>query len=140
MRRIALAVALAAATPALADTLIDNVDGLSVDTKGNIERLTGLVIDNDGKIAQVLHRGDKRPARTDYLVDGKGRVLMPGLIDAHAHIMEIGLASLTLDLSTTKSLAEAQAKIAAFAAAHPERPWIIGRGWNQETWKLGRFP
>ncbi len=142
MRRIAFAaiLALAASSPALADTLIDNVDGLTIDAKGGIERLTGLVIDNDGKITQVLHRGDKRPARTDYLVDGKGRVLMPGLIDAHAHVMDLGLATLTLDLSATTSLAEAQAKIAAYAAAHPDRQWIIGRGWNQEKWKLGRMP
>ncbi len=142
MRRIAIAatLALAASSPALADTLIDNVDGLTIDAKGGIERLTGLVIDNDGKITQVLHRGDKRPAQTDYLVDGKGRVLMPGLIDAHAHVMDLGLATLTLDLSATTSLAEAQAKIAAYAAAHPDRQWIIGRGWNQEKWKLGRMP
>ena len=65
---------------------------------------------------------------------------MPGLIDAHAHVMELGLATLTLDLSATRSLADAQARIAAFAAANPDRPWIIGRGWNQEVWKLGRFP
>ena len=142
MRRAAFAatLALATATPALADTMIDNVDGLTIDAKGGIERLTGLIIDNDGKITQVLHRGDKRPVRTDYLVDGKGRVLMPGLIDAHAHVMDLGLSSLVLDLSATTSLAEAQARIAAFADAHPDRPWIIGRGWNQEKWKLGRFP
>ena len=141
-RRLVLAqsLALAAASPALADTLVDNVDGITLDEKGKIERLTGLVIGSDGKIVQVLRRGDKRPARPDYLVDGKGRVLMPGLIDGHAHVISIGLAALTLDLSDTKSLAEAQARITAYAAAHPERPWIIGSGWNQETWKLGRFP
>jgi len=43
-------------------------------------------------------------------------------------------------LSETRSLGEAQAKIRAYAAAHPDRAWIIGRGWNQELWKLGRFP
>ena len=134
------AAALAAATPALADTLVDNVDGLTLDASDHVERLTGLLIGNDGRIIQVLHRGDKRPSRPDYLVDGKGQVLMPGLIDAHAHVVDLGLASLTLDLSATRSLAEAQARIAAYAAAHADRPWIIGRGWNQENWKLGRFP
>jgi predicted amidohydrolase YtcJ len=54
--------------------------------------------------------------------------------------MGLGLSLLSLDLSDTRSLAEAQAKIAAYAAEHPDRPWIIGRGWNQETWGLGRFP
>lgn len=134
------AAALLAASPALADTLVDNVDGITLDEKGQVERITGLVFDTQGKVVQLLHRGDKRPARPDYYIDGKGRVLMPGMIDSHVHVMSIGIAAMTLDLSGTKSLAEAQAAIAKFAAEHPERKWIIGRGWNQELWKLGRFP
>ena len=140
MRTAIAALALLAASPALADTLVDNVDGFTLDEKGNVERLTGLVIGNDGRVVQVLHRGDKRPARPDFAVDGKGRVLMPGLIDSHVHVMSVGIAAMSLDLSTTRSLAEAQARIAAYAAAHPDRQWIIGRGWNQEQWGLGRFP
>ncbi len=54
--------------------------------------------------------------------------------------MGLGFQSLQLDLSETNSLQEAQAKIAAFAAAHPSPRWIVGRGWNQERWNLGRFP
>ncbi len=134
------AAALLVAAPALADTLVDNVDGITLDEKGQVERITGLVFDAQGKVVQLLHRGDKRLARPDYYIDGKGRVLMPGMIDAHVHVMSIGFAAMTLDLSGTKSLAEAQAAIAKFAAEHPERKWIIGRGWNQELWKLGRFP
>jgi predicted amidohydrolase YtcJ len=45
-----------------------------------------------------------------------------------------------LDLSATTSLEDALATIKAFAEANPGRPWIIGRGWNQEKWGLGRFP
>lgn len=127
-------------SPALADTLVDNVEGLTIDDTGGLDRFTGLVIGDDGRIRQVLHRGDKRPERPDYKIDGKGQVLMPGMIDSHLHVMSIGFAALTLDLSETKSLAEAQARIAAYAAAHPDRGWIIGRGWNQELWGLGRFP
>ncbi len=140
MRRLLLAVLLASTSPAMADTLFDNVDGVTLDAKGGIEHFTGLLVGDDGRIEQVYHRGDKRPAKIDYLVDGKNRVLMPGLIDSHVHLMGIGFAALTLDLSETKSLAEALAKISAYAAAHPDRPWVIGRGWNQELWGLGRFP
>jgi predicted amidohydrolase YtcJ len=131
---------LASSSPAIADTLIDNVDGFTLDANGGIERLTGLVIGSDGRVVQVLHRGDKRPARVDYFVDGKGRILMPGLIDSHVHLSELGFSALTLDLSQARTLAEAQARITAYAAAHPDRPWIIGRGWNQERWGLGRLP
>jgi predicted amidohydrolase YtcJ len=139
IRCVILAGALLLPVPALADTLIDNVNGISVDRAGHVSRFAALVIDDHGRIAQVLSRYDK-PPRTDYKVDGKGRTLMPGMIDAHLHVMELGLSLLTLDLSGTKSLAEAQAKIAEYAKSHPDAPWIVGRGWNQETWQLGRFP
>lgn len=127
------------AAPAWADTLVDNVQGITIGEDGEIERFVGLWIDDDGTIKQVLQRGDKRPV-TDYLYDGKGQYVIPGLIDSHLHVMGIGFGALTLDLQDTTSLEDAQAKIAAYAAANPERRWIIGRGWNQEKWGLGRFP
>src|SRR3546814_11180362 len=54
--------------------------------------------------------------------------------------MGLRFSLMTLDLSDTTSLAEAQAAIKKYAADNPETPWIIGRGWNQEKWGLGRFP
>jgi len=126
--------------PALADTLVDNVNGQTIGEDGRVETFTGLLIANDGRIAAVYHRGDKRPGKVDYKVDGRGRILLPGMIDAHLHVMELGFSALTLDLSSTKSLAEAQAAIRVYVAAHPDRPWIVGSGWNQESWGLGRFP
>lgn len=152
--RAALAVALAvwmAAAPALArkkpaevpatpGTLIDNVDGLTPDGKGGIERFDALLIGPDGRIAAVYHRGEARPQRATYRLDGKARVLVPGMIDAHGHVMATGFAKMTLDLSATRSLDEALARIAAWTAAHPDAPWILGSGWNQETWGLGRMP
>ncbi len=139
----AAVVALAAsaiAASAHADTLVDNVDGLTIGTEGNVERFNGLLIGDDGRIEQIFRRGDKRPGKVDYLVDGKGRVLMPGLVDSHVRIMELGLSTLTLDISSARSLAEAQGRMAAWAAAHPDKPWIIGRGWSLAALGLGRFP
>lgn len=131
--------ALAMATPALADTLVDNVDGVTIDESGKVKRFNGLVFDDNGTITQVLTRSDKRP-QVDYRLDAEGRVMLPGMIDAHVHVMDMGFAALTLDLSGTTSLEDALGKIKAFAEANPGRPWIIGRGWNQEKWGLGRFP
>ena len=129
----------ALAAPALADTLVDNVQGITIDEEGKIKRFTGLVFDDDGVITQVLERGDARP-EADFGVDGKGQVMLPGMIDAHVHVMDLGFGQLTLDLSDTTSLEEALAKIRRFAEENPARPWILGRGWNQEKWGLGRFP
>jgi predicted RNA-binding protein with RPS1 domain len=130
---------LALAVPALADTLVDNVDGVTIGEDGKVKRFTGLVFDEDGKVVAVLARGEARP-KVDYRLDGKGRVLIPGMIDAHVHVMDIGFGALTLDLSETTSLEDALAKIKALAQDNPGRPWILGRGWNQEKWGLGRFP
>ncbi len=143
--RAVLAAMLLSASPALADTLVDNVAGETVTADGRVENFTAFRFSDDGTILAVYHKGDKLP-RAQYRVDGKGRVLLPGLIDAHLHLLQLGFAALTLDLSETKSLAEAQARIRDYAAAHPDRPWIIGRGWNQEIWGLkdsagnSRFP
>jgi predicted amidohydrolase YtcJ len=127
------------ATPALADVLVDNVKGYSIGADGRLVRFAAMLVGDDGKVERLYQRGDK-PQRTRYRVDGKGRTLLPGLIDAHGHFMALGLGALQLDLSDTKSLQEAQARIAAYAAANPTPRWIVGRGWNQETWGLGRFP
>lgn len=128
------------AAPALADTLVDNVQGITIGTDGKLDRFDALVIADDGRISAVLKQGDPRPKGIDYRVDGEGRVMLPGMIDAHLHVMGVGFGELTLDLSQTASLEEALQEIAEFARANPSRPWILGRGWNQEKWSLGRFP
>jgi hypothetical protein len=120
---------------AYADTLVDNLDGTTLDAQGNAVHFTGLVIGADGRIVQVLHRGEKRPARVDFAVNENGRYAIPGFVDAHAHVMEMGFAALTLDLSGAKSLGEAQGRLAAYAAAHPDRGWLVGRGWNAQHWQ-----
>eukprot|EP01013_Petalomonas_cantuscygni_P043094 TRINITY_DN7875_c0_g2_i1.p1 TRINITY_DN7875_c0_g2~~TRINITY_DN7875_c0_g2_i1.p1 ORF type:complete len:557 (+),score=91.89 TRINITY_DN7875_c0_g2_i1:891-2561(+) len=125
---------------AQADSLIENVNGITLDSEGKVVRFVAMLVDDDGKVKQLLNRKDKRPREVDFQFDGKGRTLIPGFFDAHGHVMGMGFGALTLDLSDSKTLAEALAKIARYAADNPGRPWIIGNGWNQEVWGLGRFP
>ncbi|WP_432201926.1 amidohydrolase [Erythrobacter sp. W53] len=131
---------LALPAPALADQLVENVEGVRIDEEGKVDRFNALWIGDDGRIKGVLDREDERPTDIDFQIDGKGRTLIPGLIDAHLHVMGVGFGALTLDLSDTTSLEEALAKIAEFARENSSRPWILGGGWNQEKWGLGRFP
>ena len=137
---LALLCAASLSTAAQADVLIDNVDGVRIDEDGDIDHFTGLWVDDDGTIIEVLDKRDKRPERPTYLSDMKGQIIVPGMIDAHLHVMGIGFGALTLDLSETETLEEALALIEQFARDNPGRPWILGRGWNQEKWGLGRFP
>ncbi|WP_397593307.1 amidohydrolase [Sphingorhabdus sp.] len=137
---LAAAFAVLAAPAAFADGLIENVNGITLDKDGKVVRFTGLLIGRDGKVSQLLTPRDKAPKQLDFRHDGKGLTMLPGLIDAHGHVIGLGFAALTLDLSGTNSLEEAQAAIRGYAAKYPDRRWIIGRGWNQEKWGLGRFP
>jgi predicted amidohydrolase YtcJ len=136
----AIAASPALAPAAFADVLVDDVDGVTADGKGGVERFEGFLIGNDGRIAEVYRHGDKRPKKVDYQVDGKGRAVVPGMIDAHGHVMGTGFAKMTLDLSMAKTLDEALSRISAWAAAHPDAPWILGSGWNQVQWGLDRMP
>ncbi|AKH42422.1 hypothetical protein FHS61_000192 [Altererythrobacter atlanticus] len=136
----AAALALLHSGPALADTLIDNIEGISVSREGKVTRFAGMVIGDDGRIVEILKRREKPSEPVDFHEDGKGRVVIPGMIDSHLHVMGLGLAQLSLDLTGTSSLEEALSRIEAYAKAHPDRPWIVGWGWNQEAWGLGRFP
>ena len=140
MKKFLTLALLALATPAVADGLVENVNGITLDKDGKVIRFTAVLISKDGKVTELLTKKDKLPKQLDFRHDGRGATMLPGLIDAHGHVMGLGFQQLTLDLSATNSLAEAQAAIKAYAAKHPDRRWIIGRGWNQEKWGLGRFP
>jgi predicted amidohydrolase YtcJ len=136
---IGLLLASTVAVPALASTLVSNVNGIQVDAHGKLEHFTGILIGDDGKVQRLLH-GEMLRLRDTNVVDAKGQMVMPGLIDAHGHVMALGFSALQLDLTSTTSLADLQQRLRAYAAANPDAKWILGRGWNQELWADKRFP
>ena len=140
LARLSAAICIAFAAPVYADGMVENVNGITLDKDGKVVRFSAALIDREGKVSQLLTSKEKAPKQLDFRHDGRGLTMLPGLIDAHGHVMGLGFAALTLDLSGTNSLEEAQAAIKAYAAKYPERRWIVGRGWNQEKWGLGRFP
>jgi predicted amidohydrolase YtcJ len=74
------------------------------------------------------------------VVDAGGAAVLPGLIDAHAHVMGLGAALRTLDLVGTRSAEEAAAIVAAATAEREAGEWILGRGWDQNDWEVKEFP
>jgi len=127
------------ASSSLADTLVTNANGVEVDASGHLQHFTGLLIGGDGKVVRMLHPGEPRPKASETL-DARGRMLLPGFIDAHGHVIELGLHALQLDLVGTSSLGELQQRLRSYATAHPDSKWILGAGWNQELWPDKRFP
>ena len=141
MRTSLLALALALLpSPLIADTLIRNVNGIQVGADGKLQHFNALVIGDDGKVKAVLNRAEIDKAKVTDSFDGQGRTLLPGFIDAHGHVTDLGFAALRLDLTGTHSLAELQQRLRDYAAAHPKDEWLIGFGWNQELWPDKKFP
>ncbi len=139
---VALVALLLPVSAEAAKTLVVNANGYTLEANGGLRRFSGLLVGDDGKVLALLQKGAAEPklAAGDYKLDAKGRTMIPGLIDAHGHVMSLGLSLLQLDLFDTTSLAEAQARITAKAQEDQRARWIRGRGWNQVNWQLGRFP
>jgi len=134
----ALAAALLASS-AGATTLIINANGVQSDAQSQLQHFTGILIGDDGKIVRVLRSGDAQP-RAQVIVDAHGQTLLPGLIDAHGHVTDLGFSALHLNLVGTSSLGDLKERLRSYAAAHPNTRWLIGFGWNQELWPEKRFP
>ena len=140
MRKTVIAlVAALLASPASADTLVDHANGIQVDAGGKLQRFTGILIGDDGKVVRVLKAREARP-QAAAIVDAQGRTLLPGLIDAHGHVMDLGFGAMRLDVTGIRSLADLQRRLRDYAAAHPQAKWILGAGWNQELWPDKKFP
>ncbi len=137
---VLLAAALGVAPAIAMDLFVDHVNGYTLDSAGKLKRFEAMLVD-DGKVVATGSRADlaKRAGDAEVL-DGKGRTLLPGLIDAHAHVMGLGVALRQADLMPTRSLDEALAVVKRHADANPDALWVRGRGWNQAKWALGRFP
>jgi len=136
-----IVLAVAGSLPAHAATLIDNANGYTLNTKGDLVQFTALAFDDAGRIIAVGTSADvAAKAPQAKRIDMKGRTLLPGLIDAHGHVFGLGQQLTQLDLFNSTSLAGALKSIGEYAGANPGHSWLRGRGWNQENWKLGRFP
>lgn len=66
--------------------------------------------------------------------------VIPGLIDAHAHIADLGMTRLTADLVGARDKADVLERLRRFAATLPPDAWLIGRGWDQNDWPGGDWP
>lgn len=96
----------------------------------------------DGRIVFV---GNARGAatlagpRTERL-DLGGKTVIPGMVDAHAHLLGLGRALHHVDLVGTTSYEEVVARAAERARTAQPGEWIQGRGWDQNDWADTRFP
>ncbi len=130
---------ISATAPASADLIIHNARIYTVDPVR--PRVSALAI-RDGRI--VFAGGDRaaqafRGAKT-RVRDLAGKTVIPGMIDAHAHLLGLGLGLQQVELRGTRSYDEVIARVRARAEQAAPGSWIIGRGWDQNDWADTRFP
>src|SRR5437763_8754682 len=68
------------------------------------------------------------------LVDVHGATVVPGLVDAHVHIAELGASLGRVNLVGVKTEAEAVDRVEARARQTPKGQWIVGWGWDEGAW------
>ena len=74
------------------------------------------------------------------VVDLQGKTVIPGIIDAHAHLLGLGTSLRRVNLAGTGSYAEVVSRVAAWAKTVKPGEWIQGRGWDQTRWATNAFP
>lgn len=140
--KVKAALLIATLSPALVmakTTLIKNVQGYTI-SNNKLASFTALTFTDD-KIDQLYVASDTLPTGKNLsIIDGQGKTLIPGLVDAHGHILNYGLSLLRADLVNTRSEQDAINKTLAYAKANTELTWIQGRGWNQTQWPSNAFP
>ncbi|MFN2372562.1 MAG: amidohydrolase [Cyclonatronaceae bacterium] len=120
-------------------SIFHNVNGYSNSPSGLIT-FDAIAI-SEGK---VLETGSREALLDSYpdadLIDGEGNTMLPGLIDAHAHVMGLGDAVLNVNLMGLASLESTLEAVAGYSREYEDLEWIRGRGWNQVLWEENRFP
>ncbi len=130
--------AISSCTSSKVDTIIHHAVIYTVDSAFTIAEAMAV---KDGKIVAVGKNEEimGKYTATDN-VDAKGEAVYPGFIDAHAHFVGYGRSLFQADLFGTNSWEETVTRIKTFAEAHPDLPWIQGRGWDQNRWPGKVYP
>ena len=68
--------------------------------------------------------------RATKVIDAGNRLVLPGFTDCHIHFLDGSLSLQRVHLDDAKDIPEIQRRVKAFADAHPNQPWVRGRGWT----------
>lgn len=94
---------------------------------------------------RVLFVGSDAEARvlagpSTLVIDLRGETVVPGIVDAHAHLLGLGNKLQRVDLVGSKSYDEVVSRVEAWARDVKPGTWIQGRGWDQNLWPTRQFP
>jgi predicted amidohydrolase YtcJ len=119
-----------------ADRVFTNAD---VHTLADPDETHEAVAVRDGRIVRVdsAYEVDFLVGATTDVVDCGGQTLLPGFVDAHTHMLQLGQYQVYADLSDAESVDDAVATLDADAPR--DREWLLGFGWDESAWPEGRY-
>jgi hypothetical protein len=96
----------------------------------------------DGKILAVGKDNEISRYRgtSTKVIDGKGRLVLPGFTDCHVHFMDGSFSLEQVNVESAKNLEQVQQQIKAYAIAHPNDAWVLGRGWSYPIFPPAGMP
>lgn len=145
MKHVSTYLAVLALAPAVlraqsaADVVLTNGHIYTVDNARPVA--TALAVRGD----RVLFVGSDAEARalvtpSTTVIDLHGATVVPGLTDAHAHLLGLGTTLQRVNLAGSTSYDEVIARVRAWARNVQPGQWILGRGWDQNRWATKEFP
>lgn len=125
--------------PSPADLIVTNARVYTADESRPLAEAFAV---RDGRIIFVGSRqeADALKGAATRVLDAAGKTIIPGMVDAHAHLGGLAQALRTVDLVGTRSYDEVIARVVERARNTPKGAWIQGRGWDQNAWGDTRFP
>ncbi|MFT5543037.1 MAG: putative amidohydrolase YtcJ [Glaciecola sp.] len=124
-------------------TFIENVKGYTLNQHGKLITFSNIAFEDEFIVGMNLKQS---PQGIVTKIDAQGKVMLPGLIDAHGHILGLGQNLMEIDVRGSASASEQEAVKSAleFVKSHPsdteQTQWLFGRGWNQVLWPTKAFP
>lgn len=85
-----------------------------------------------GRDADILPLAD---AQTE-LIDGAGKLVLPGLIDSHAHFLQYAVRRHQVNLFGVRDFAEVCRLVQNAVETAPEGHWVQGWGWDENLWEV----
>jgi predicted amidohydrolase YtcJ len=97
------------------------------------------------KNGRILFAGSEREVRAlagakTRVLDVGGATVIPGMVDAHAHLVGLGNSLANVNLAGSQSYAEVISRVVARSKDVKPGEWIFGRGWDQNRWPDKQFP
>ena len=118
------------------DLLVHNAQVYTVND--NFDKVSAFAVKNGKFVAvggeELLEK--YKPANT---VDAQGLSIYPGFIDAHSHLLELGLNQFKADLKNSLGMNHVVQKLKEHQQIHNHN-FIMGIGWDQNQWKDNSYP